>query len=107
MSQLTISNSKYLEQVKKILPDWQIEITPNDLMINPDKYNEVKITVKNKENSEEAILPLKKSHGSPNHFVIVTMNIASLISKITKENDLQLNQKICDHFSTFFEHKNN
>lgn len=107
MSPLTISNSTYLEQVKKILPEWQIEIIPNDLMTNPDKYTKVKITVKNKKDSEEAILPLKKSHGSLNHFVIVTTNIASLISKITKENDLQLSQKIYDHFSTFFEYRNN
>ena len=31
MASLQISTATYLEQVKKVLPEWEITITPNDL----------------------------------------------------------------------------
>jgi hypothetical protein len=106
MSFFRISHDTFVEQVQKIIPEWNIIISPNDFIPNPEKYREVTITVTNRDNKKitrEAKIPLLESHEPPNHFAIITMNISSLVCKETTQDDLKLHQSIFDQLSRFFD----
>ena len=103
-----MSTAEFLEHVKKILPEWDITITPHDVMENPSKYDKAEITVCHKKNKiiKKAKFSIRRplaSQPPPYHFGILSVNIASLICKDTQNDDLELLQKISDSFSAFYE----
>ena len=105
-----ISTATFLQETKKVVPDWDITIIPSDVMENPEKYNQVKIIVFNQNTgiSREGklhLFPPKPSHPPPHHLTILSTNIASLICRGTQNDDLELCQKICNQISVFFGNK--
>ncbi len=105
---LEISTITYLEQVKKVLPEWDITITPVDLMENPQKYNKMDIKLVNIKNkiTRDASIPLFKPPPNalpPHHASVITINIASLAYKEEPEKEADLTQKIFNQLGTFYE----
>ena len=101
-----ISNAVFSKEVQKILPDWDVTITPDDFIPNPEKYDSVKISINNKNKKTlEATISTMGRRRPPSHFGIIVANIASLACRQTQQDELKLSQRIHDHFSRFFDER--
>ena len=108
MSDFLIPSDVFIGEVKKVTPEWDITITPVDFTEHPERYTEVKIVISNQNSrtTRETNLELRRIHRSPTHFNTLIVNIAALVCKGTQDSDLDLSQKIFNHFGKFFSSKN-
>ena len=104
-SELRIPAAIFVAEIKKIVHGWEITIEPKDFTEHPELYRSVTVTVSSQDNkiTRNVSVPLIFTHTPPSHYVVLISNIASMICKETKENDLELCQKINNQFTEYFE----
>lgn len=109
-SMYKISQKTFIEEASKLIPEWNLEIIPNDFVEIPEKYEKVTAILKNKQFSkivQECSISLT-SRKSPWHFSKLYTIIATARYKDESEKYEKLLDEIALHFSNFFmERKNN
>ncbi|MCE2507324.1 MAG: hypothetical protein J4F36_12835 [Nitrosopumilaceae archaeon] len=97
---------EFIEEIKKVLPQWKIEISPLTVMDKNSTDNSVTIVVKNDKESASCTVPLKEPSTPPRHFALLMLNVGNLICKITNEKDQsKYDELISNQISKYFESK--
>ncbi len=119
MSLYDISQNKFIEELSKVIPEWEVEITPKDYVESPQNYNMPKVIVilKNKKFSSIVLEKSLQTNGrkdeygnslpltTPWHLGGIYTIIAAAIHPDNCKKHERLFTIIAEHFSKFFEEK--
>ena len=95
---LTELTSKILkEKLDELLPEWEVKFSPENLLENSSVYPEFVLTITNrndKANTYKSCFSLHDKEKSFEPIHLILMNMAAFICKTTKQNELELHQKL-------------
>ncbi len=108
MSQPVFSQQIFIQEMEKVIPEWNIELFPHNIVESPEKYTDVQITstLTNRETSEihTNSVGLKGIRKNPWQFgPIFTAISNTLYPGEFDERNEELRSKLSEHFSNFLE----